>query len=141
MNDKKSKQKDQKLSSFFKPLTYSKSATTTQRVVSNHVQATLVKSKVLTVSTNTPQKKKKSKSVNIPVKSNESMNDLSKSSFIDLDIQSSVRLDLHLNNQANYSAPSNQSSEFENEFFSQKLSTSVMLGSTATLETDELFVR
>ena len=74
------------------------------------------------------------------MKSNESMNDLSKSSFIDLDIQSSVRLDLHLNNQANYSAPSNQSSEFENEFFSQKLSTSVMLGSTATLETDELFV-
>ena len=48
---------NQKISNFFKPLTYSKSAT--QRVV---------QSKVLTDSTNTPQKKKKSKSVNIPVK-------------------------------------------------------------------------
>ena len=65
------------------------------------------------------------------------MNDLSNSSFIDLDIQSSVRLDLHSNNQARYPAPSNQSSEIENEFFPKKLSTSAMLGSTAALESDE----
>jgi hypothetical protein len=65
------------------------------------------------------------------------MNDLSKSLFIDLDILSSVRLDLHSNNQANYSAPSIQSSEIENAFFSKKLSTSAMPGSTTALESDE----
>ena len=68
MNNKKNKQKNQIISSFFKPkpLTYSKSATTTQRAVSNPVQAILAQ-KVLADSTNTPPKKKKAKYVHTPV--------------------------------------------------------------------------
>jgi hypothetical protein len=61
MTNKKNKIITPKITSFFKPIVSPKSAT--QRVDSNPVQATLVQSKVLTDSTNTPPKKKKAKSV------------------------------------------------------------------------------
>ena len=73
MTDKKKKQKNQQISSFFKPIVSSKSGTT-QKValtLSNPVHPTLaphVKPKALADSTNTPPKKKKAKSVVIPVK-------------------------------------------------------------------------
>ncbi len=68
MTNKKNKNNNQKITNFFKPLIYSKSAA--QPAVSNASPASLapqVKPKALADSTNTPQKKN-AKSVHNPVK-------------------------------------------------------------------------
>ena len=127
MTSKKNKQKNQKITNFFKPIVSSKSATT----LSNPVHSTLapqMRPKVLADSTNIPPKKKKLKSIHNPVNP------------VVIEINSSpVRLDLHSDNLA--SSPL-KSSEIENEFFPKNKSTSAMLGSNIALDNDEneLFV-
>ena len=69
MTNKKSKQKNQNITNFFKPFVSSKFVA--QPVVSHSSLAPQMNPRVLIDSTNAPQKKKQ-KSVYIPVKSDES---------------------------------------------------------------------